>query len=93
MIPLRRAHSALRGGATTWVRNTDEDRVITFVRSDATEEVLVAVNLTNRAFSGTVEVAGAGYTEITPWAASAALAAVPALTLEPWGVRIFRRSK
>ncbi len=93
MIPLRRAHSALRGGATTWVRNTDEDRVITFVRSDATEEVLVAVNLTNRPFSGIVEVGGAGYIEITPWAAAAAAAAVPALTLDPWGVRIFRRRK
>lgn len=93
MTALRQAHAALRGGATTWVRNTDEDRVITFVRSDATEEVLVAVNLTNRAFNGTVEVAGSGYTEITPWAASTAAAAVPALTLDPWGVRIFRRSK
>lgn len=93
MLPLRRTHSALRRGATTWVRNTDEDRVITFVRSDATEEVLVAVNLTNRAFSGTVEVAGAGYTEITPWAATASAAALPALTLDPWGVRIFRRAR
>ncbi len=93
MIPLRRAHPALRGGATTWVRNTDEDRVITFVRSDATEEVLVAVNLTNRPFTGTVEANGTGFTEITPWAASPAAAAVPALALDPWGVRIFRRVK
>jgi glycosidase len=93
MIPLRRAHAALRRGATTWVKNTDEDRVITFVRSDATEDVLVAINLSNRSFAGTVEVSGAGYSEITPWAAASGPAAVPALTLDPWGVRIFRRAK
>jgi glycosidase len=93
IIPLRRAHSALRRGHTTWVRNSDEDRVITFVRSDATEDVLVAVNLTNRAFTGTVEVAGSGYAEITPGTTAAAAAAVPVLTLDPWGVRIFRKAK
>ncbi len=93
MIPLRRAHSALRRGATTWVKNTDEDRVITFVRSDASEDVLVAINLSNRAFAGAVEVAGGGYAEITPGAAASSAAAVPALTLDPWGVRIFRRAK
>ena len=93
MIPLRRAHSALRRGATTWVKNTDDDRVITFVRSDASEEVLVAINLSNRAFTGMVEVAGAGYLEITPGVVAAGPAAVPALMLDPWGVRIFRRAK
>jgi hypothetical protein len=72
------------------VRNSDDDRVITFIRADATEDVLVAINLTNRTISGTVEVAGTGYAEITPWAPSAA-AAIPALVLDPWGVRIFRR--
>ena len=93
MIGLRRAHSALRRGSTAWVRNSDEDRVITFVRSDTTEDVLVAINLTNRGFNGMVDAAGAGYVEITPWAASRPPAAVPALTLDPWGVRIFRKSK
>ena len=93
MIPLRRAHSALRRGSTTWLKNTDEDRVVTFVRSDPSEDVLVAINLSNRAFAGAVEVAGAGYTEITPWVAASGAAAVPALTLDPWGVRIFRKAK
>jgi glycosidase len=93
MIPLRRAHSALRRGATMWVKNTDEDRVITFVRSDASEDVLVAINLSNRAFAGAVDVAGGGYAEITPGAAADGATAVPVLTLDPWGVRIFRRGK
>lgn len=93
MIPLRKSHSALRRGTTAWLRNSDEDRVLTFVRSDATEDVLVAVNLSNRAFNGTVEAAGAGYTEITPWSPSTAPAALPAITIDPWGARIFRRAK
>lgn len=92
MIPLRRAHSALRRGATTWVRNSNEDGVITFVRHDATENVLVAINLTNRAFAGTVEMPGAGYVEITPGAPGGGAAALPALSLDPWGYRIFRRA-
>ncbi len=93
IIPLRRAHSALRSGSTTWVRNSDDDRVITFVRSDASEDVLVAVNVSNRGFNGTVETPGVGYLEITPWSAAPGAAAIPVLTLDPWGVRIFRRAK
>lgn len=92
MIPLRKAHSALRRGTTEWLHNSGEDRVLTFVRSDATEDVLVAINFSNRAFNGTVEAAGAGYAEITPWNPSAS-AALPVVTLDPYGVRIFRRAK
>ncbi len=93
MLPLRRANSALRRGTTAWLRNADEDRVVTFVRQDDTQEVLAAINFSNRAFAGTVEVAGTGYTEITPGTASAGAAALPALSLEAWGYRIFRRSR
>jgi len=94
MIPLRAAHAALRQGATTWVHNGDEERIVTYVRSDASEEILVAVNLSNKRYIGPVEVAGAaGYTEITPWGATAGAAALPALSLEPWSTRIFRRAR
>ena len=93
IIPLRRASSALRRGTTTWLRNADEDRIVTFVRQDASEDVLVAINFSNRAFAGTVEAAGAGYTEITPGTPGAGAAALPALSLDPWGFRIFRRTR
>ena len=92
MIPLRHAHAALRQGKTTWVRNSDEDRVLTYMRSDSTEDILVAVNLSNRPFHGTVEMMGeGGLTELSP--KTGAPAALPALFLDPWGVRIFRRPR
>lgn len=93
MIPLRRAHPALRQGGTTWVGNSDEDRVITVLRHDDREEVLVAVNLSNRAYWGTVEIAGNGFEEITPGVKAAGPAALPVLSLDAWGVRVFRRTR
>ncbi|MGH7560239.1 MAG: alpha-amylase family glycosyl hydrolase, partial [Gemmatimonadales bacterium] len=53
MIGLRRDHPALRRGALTWIRNSDEDRVLTFLRQHEGETILVAVNLSNRPFLGT----------------------------------------
>ena len=93
MIQLRQAHSALRRGTTTWPRNSDEGRVITVLRQDDQEEILVAVNLSNRPFIGTAEVAGNGFAEITPGVESAGAAPLPALSLEPWGFRLFRRAR
>jgi len=93
MIALRRAHPALRRGELAWLRNSDEDRVLTYVRTEGTEEMLVAVNLTNRAFHGTVEATGAGWVEVTPGAASSAPAPLPALVLNAWAARIFRKAK
>ena len=90
LVPLRHAHSALRRGDVTWVGNSDEERVVTFLRRDDREEVLVAINLSSRAFAGTVEAAG-NYTEVTRGADTTRQAALPAIGLEPWGVRVFRR--
>lgn len=93
MIPMRRAHPALRQGATTWIGNSDEDRVITMLRSDAHEDVLVAVNLSNRPYTGRVEMAGDGFVEIAPVVKATGGASLPMLTLGSWGVRMFRRGR
>jgi glycosidase len=50
----RRSSTALRRGTLEWVRNSDEARVVTFVRRAANDEVLVAINFSNRPFSGSV---------------------------------------
>jgi 1,4-alpha-glucan branching enzyme len=106
MIALRKSHPALTRGRVEWLRNSDESRVVTFARRDGAEEVVVAINFSNRPFDGTVEApAGAPYSDLTPdtrpplpadatdaeRAARARTVGLPALSLDAWGYRIFRR--
>ena len=90
MIPLRRDHAALREGATEWLHNSDEDRVLTFVRRDGDDEFLVTINLSNRPFAGTVEAAAGRFVDVTPGAAPGRRVALPALALDAWGFRVFQ---
>ncbi|HEX8686571.1 MAG TPA: alpha-amylase family glycosyl hydrolase [Pyrinomonadaceae bacterium] len=108
MIALRRADQALTGGHVEWLRNSDESRVVTFARRDGAEDVVVAINFSNRPFVGSVEApSGAAFNDITPdtreplkpdateaeRAARTRAAGLPALSLDAWGYRIFRRQK
>jgi cyclomaltodextrinase / maltogenic alpha-amylase / neopullulanase len=102
---LRAAHPALREGALEWLRNSDEARVVTFSRRAGNEELVIAINLSNHAFNGFVEAAnGAAFADITPDYGSPLMpgqseqqrragrnAALPALTLDAWGFRVFHR--
>jgi glycosidase len=54
MMALRRTSTALRRGTLEWLRNSDESRVVSFVRRAGNEDVLVAINLSSRPFSGSV---------------------------------------
>ncbi|MDQ1639178.1 MAG: hypothetical protein QOF62_2517 [Pyrinomonadaceae bacterium] len=107
MIALRQSSDALRRGSTEWLRNSDEARIVTYLRRGADEEIVVAINFSNRAFFGSVEVAhGQLFSDITPDigrplppdAPSPAagrrspINALPTLSLDAWGYRIFRRS-
>jgi len=107
MIALRRSSNALRRGSVQWLRNSDEARVLSYVRLTADEEVLVAINFSNQPFAGSITTAsGSNFVDITPDAGpplppdSPAPAQVekkrevrlPSLSLEAWGYRIFRRS-
>jgi glycosidase len=107
IIDLRRSSIALRHGSLEWLRTSDESRVLSFLRRSTDEEVLVAVNLSNRPFSGTIEVGkAAGYRDVTPNVGppqppdapptESALpkppVGFPAISLDAWGYRIFRRS-
>ncbi|HMC53986.1 MAG TPA: alpha-amylase family glycosyl hydrolase [Gemmatimonadaceae bacterium] len=90
LVALRREHAAFRQGQTVWLRNSDQDRVVTFLRRDGAEEFLVAVNLSNKPFSGTVEASGA-YSEVALTPGDARPTGLPAIALDAWGYRIFRR--
>jgi glycosidase len=108
MIALRRTHEALRRGDVEWVRNSDEARVLSYLRRTRNEEILVAVNFSNNPFVGFVETDdAAAFTEITPdvapplppdapaptRAARKRAVGLPALALDAWGYRIFRKQK
>lgn len=103
MTSLRKSSVALRRGDLTWLKNSDENRVLTFTRRSGSEELLIAINMTNAPFFGSVEASGS-FDEITPQigdpqppddekARSAAKTnvAIPTLSLNSFGFRIFKR--
>jgi len=106
LITFRRAHPALQQGALEWLRNSDEARVVTYRRRAGDEEFLIAINFSPRPFVGFVEVDGAAFADVTPdmhppLPANATAAervtrvrpvGLPALALDGWGYRIFRRA-
>jgi hypothetical protein len=67
---------------------------------------VVAINFSNQPFVGFVEVSGAAFTDVTPdvqpplppdapapqRAARTRVTGLPALALDAWGFRIFRRA-
>lgn len=104
MIPLRESSPALRHGQLVWLHNSDEDHVVTYLRRSPEETILVAVNLSNVSFTGSLEAASGPWKEVDlngstrseeagmP-SAQAPMppppVALPALSLPPFGVRIF----
>jgi glycosidase len=93
VISLRKQFHALVDGQTAWLRNSDEQRVVTFSRHDAEEELVIAVNLSNRPFAGSVQVDnGSDFEDVTPELISKdRRTRLPDLALDSWGFRIFRR--
>jgi glycosidase len=106
MIALREGSEALRRGSLTWLRNSDESRVVTYLRQSNNEEVIVAINFSNRPYFGSVEIANAqAFRDVTPdvgpplppdapapeRAARMRTNSLPALRLDAWGYRIFQR--
>lgn len=96
MIALRKAHPALQQGETQWLRNSGPDAVVTFLRRGGDEEYFIAINLSNRQFSGTVEgVSGSFEDDTPPFAIDnlRPLLKLPSLSLGAWEYRIYRRKK
>ncbi|MEK6281001.1 MAG: alpha-amylase family glycosyl hydrolase [Acidobacteriota bacterium] len=107
IMALRRSSNALRRGSLEWLRNSDEARVLSYVRRASNEEVLVAINFSSQPFVGSVEVpTQPGFTDVTPDVgaplppdvfnpermAGNRTVGLPALALDAWGYRIFRRT-
>ena len=91
IVSLRKEHPALQQGVMVWLHNSDEQHVVTYIRRSQQEEFLVAVNLSNTPFRGTVEAEAGGWKEIELAVWKAEEAGVPFLSLDAFGARIFRR--
>jgi cyclomaltodextrinase len=55
LIKLRKEHPAFRNDQVVWLHNSDESNVVTFTRSDAQDEFLIAINFCNRPITASVE--------------------------------------
>jgi len=99
MIALRKSSAALRRGSLEWIANSDDSRVVSFIRRSPDEEVLVAINFSNRPFAGSIEVdSSRPFTEVTPdigkpGSAPKRQVTLPVVSLDSWGYRIYRRGK
>ena len=91
MIPFREQHPALWQGELRWLHNADEQHVLSYERRVAGEDVLVVINFSNAPFRGTVDVSGDGWREVDEQASHNEPATLPAMSLEPFGFRIFER--
>jgi len=88
LIRLRKQHSALRSGDLKWLSNDEESRVVSFSRSDASEEIVAVVNLSNRPCKVKVAVGPEeGFVELV----NGAKASPAAIDLEAFGWRWYRR--
>jgi len=107
MSALRRASNALRRGSLEWLHNSDESRVVTYLRSVADDQILLTINFSNQPFFGSVEITnGQSFVDVTPDIGAplppdapapernsrARADVLPVLSLESWGYRFFRRT-
>jgi glycosidase len=101
LASLRREHPALTRGAVNWLRNADEQRVLSFERVAGDESLVVVINLSSSPFAGVVNAGAGSFRDITPdWQATAKQssahdarrdASLPSVFLAPWELRIFAR--
>jgi glycosidase len=92
LIALRKVHAALRDGELRWLHNSDEARVLSFVRHDAGESIIVAINLSSQPVAGVVDAGGGRFRDITP-GRDPGEASLPALALGAWEYRVFLQTQ
>ena len=78
MMEVRRGSMALRRGTLEWLKNSDEARVVTFARRAGSDEVVVAINFSNRPFWGLIQISRGGREKSLD------------VSLDAWGYKILK---
>lgn len=96
MIMLRKTYPALREGEIIWLTNSDDARVVTFLRKTSCEEFLIAINFSNQPFLGEIGIEGTTreYVNLTP-AANRSLTPPSQfnhrqISLKPWEYVVYK---
>ena len=57
LIRLRHGYAAFRNDQVEWLHNSDPTNLVTFLRQDATDEFVIAINFSSRPVNGSLDVA------------------------------------
>jgi len=60
LIQLRHQYAALRGSRVDWLHNSNETSLVSFLRADDKDELLILINFSNRPLTGKVDLKNAG---------------------------------
>ena len=94
LIRLRKDYPAFTNDRLTWLPNSDESRIVSFERTDATDEFVVVINLSDRPMTGSLQLlnaAGFKPVKISGMPDSPA-GNLPRFQLDGFGWRIYHRS-
>ncbi len=94
LIKLRREYPAFTSDTVTWLPNSDEADLLTFLREDAKDQLLVVINLSNRPIKARVEVADPAEFKIRRISGTqdGDATSLPALRLNGFEFRFYHRS-
>ena len=94
LIKLRKERPAFQNDEVLWLQNTAPAEVVTFIRKDAKDEFLVALNLSSRVVTGSVEVSAPdGFTALKIEGMPPLLqSSLPEFRLDGYEWRIYHRS-
>ena len=94
LIQLRRQHAALRNDRVIWLKNSDANNLVTFMRLDSKDEFVFVLNCSNRPLVGSVEVMNSGeFKPVTPGVAPQDMPkGFPLFALGPFDWRIYHRA-
>jgi cyclomaltodextrinase / maltogenic alpha-amylase / neopullulanase len=93
LIQLRHQYPAFCNSHVDWLKNSDETNLVTFLRADGNDELLVVINVSDHPISGKVDLDGVdGFVpvKITGWPSRPA-GLLPTLQLNQYEWRIYHR--